>query len=122
MELLNKIQDKKAIVGVVGLGYVGLPLLMEFVERDIKTVGFDIDEKKTKMLNDGKSYIKHIDQTRVKAVRDSKLFEATTDFSRIKEVDCIFVIDDGKVVEQGSHEELSLLNGRYSSLAKIMCL
>jgi len=91
MELLNNIKDKKAVVGVVGLGYVGLPLLMEFVERDIKTIGFDIDERKVIMLNDGKSYIKHIDENRVKAVRDTKLFEATTDFERIKEVDCILI-------------------------------
>ncbi|KAA3612034.1 MAG: nucleotide sugar dehydrogenase [Calditrichaeota bacterium] len=91
MELLNNIKDKKAVVGVVGLGYVGLPLLMEFVERDIKTIGFDIDDRKVVMLNDGKSYIKHIDENRVKAVRDTNLFEATTDFSRIKEVDCILI-------------------------------
>ncbi|HHJ51726.1 MAG TPA: nucleotide sugar dehydrogenase, partial [Caldithrix abyssi] len=87
MELLEKIHQKKAVVGVVGLGYVGLPLLMEFVEQGFKTLGFDIDQKKVDKLNAGKSYIKHIDEKRVKAVRDSKLFEATSDFGRIKEVD-----------------------------------
>lgn len=91
MELLNKIKDKKAVIGVVGLGYVGLPLLMEFVERNIKTIGFDIDVRKVDMLNKGKSYIKHIEEKRVKAVRDSNLFEATIDFTRIKEVDCILI-------------------------------
>ena len=53
MDLLNKIEQKKAIVGVVGLGYVGLPLLMEFVEEGINTIGFDIDQKKVDLLNQG---------------------------------------------------------------------
>lgn len=91
MELLDKINNKKAVVAVVGLGYVGLPLLMEFVEEGIKTIGFDIDDKKVNQLNNGKSYIKHIDGNRVKRVRDSKLFEATSDFARIKEVDCVLI-------------------------------
>ena len=91
MELLEKIKDNKAIVGVVGLGYVGLPLLMEFVEQNFKTIGFDVDKKKVELLNKGKSYIKHIDESRVKKVRDSKIFEASDDFSRIKEVDCILI-------------------------------
>ena len=91
MDLIQKINEQKAVIGVVGLGYVGLPLLMEFVERDFKTIGFDIDIRKVDKLNDGKSYIKHIDEKRVKAVRDSGLFEATIDFERIKEVDCILI-------------------------------
>ncbi len=91
MDLLKKIEEKKAIVGVVGLGYVGLPLLMEFVEKNITTIGFDIDKNKVDLLNQGKSYIKHIDEKRVKEVRDSNIFEATTDFTRIKEVDCVLI-------------------------------
>lgn len=91
MDLLKKINDKQAVVGVVGLGYVGLPLLMEFVEQGFKTIGFDIDARKVDKLNAGKSYIKHIDEKRVKNVRDTKLFEATVDFARIKEVDCILI-------------------------------
>ncbi len=91
MDLLKRIEQNDVVVGVVGLGYVGLPLLMEFVEQNFKTIGFDIDQKKVDMLNDGKSYIKHIAEERVKEVRDSKLFEATTDFKRIKEVDCVLI-------------------------------
>lgn len=91
MDLLNKIESKDVVVGVVGLGYVGLPLLMEFVEEGIKTIGFDIDKKKVDMLNAGKSYIKHIDSNRVHSVRETKLFEATVDFARIKEVDCVLI-------------------------------
>jgi UDP-N-acetyl-D-glucosamine dehydrogenase len=91
MDLLKKINDNKAVIGVVGLGYVGLPLLMEFVEQGFKTIGFDVDSRKVDKLNAGKSYIKHIDEGRVKKVQDSKIFEATTDFGRIKEVDCILI-------------------------------
>jgi UDP-N-acetyl-D-glucosamine dehydrogenase len=91
MDLLSKIKNNEAVIGVVGLGYVGLPLLMEFVEKGFKTIGFDIDERKVEKLNAGKSYIKHIDHKRVKAVRDSNIFEATSDFTRIKEVDCILI-------------------------------
>jgi len=91
MELLKKINDNEAKIGVVGLGYVGLPLLMEFVEQNFRTIGFDIDAKKVEMLNQGKSYIKHIDESRVKKVRESDIFEASDDFSRIKEVDCILI-------------------------------
>ena len=91
MDLLKKINENKAVIGVVGLGYVGLPLLMEFVDEGFKTIGFDVDSRKVDKLNAGKSYIKHIDENRVKKVRDSKIFEATTDFSRIKEVDCILI-------------------------------
>ncbi len=91
MDLLQKINANNVKVGVVGLGYVGLPLLMEFVEKGFTTMGFDIDTKKVDLLNQGKSYIKHIAQERVKHVRDTKLFEATRDFGRIKEVDCILI-------------------------------
>lgn len=91
MDLLSKVKDNKAIIGVVGLGYVGLPLLMEFVEEGFQTIGFDIDDKKVDSLNAGKSYIKHINSERVKKVRTSGLFEATSDFSKIKEIDCILI-------------------------------
>jgi len=91
MNLLDKIKNHEAIIGVVGLGYVGLPLLMEFVEQDFKTIGFDIDDKKVNLLNQGKSYIKHISEERIAKVLATSLFEATADFSRIKEVDCILI-------------------------------
>ncbi len=91
MDLLKRIEKHEAVIGVVGLGYVGLPLLMEFVEQGFKTIGFDIDERKVVLLNKGQSYIKHISAERIKKVVDSKLFTATADFARIKEVDCILI-------------------------------
>ncbi len=91
MNLLEKINTRKAKIGVVGLGYVGLPLLLEFVSEDFFTLGFDIDDKKITTLNGGSSYLKHIPKDRVAAACKTDLFVATTDFSRIEEVDCIII-------------------------------
>ncbi|GIV46258.1 MAG: UDP-N-acetyl-D-glucosamine dehydrogenase [Ignavibacterium sp.] len=90
-ELVEKINNKSAIVGIVGLGYVGLPLALEFANKGFKTIGFDIDEKKIPILNSGQSYIKHIGSQKVKQAVDSKKFEATSDFSRLKETDAIII-------------------------------
>ncbi len=117
MDLLKKIKEKEAIVGVVGLGYVGLPLLMEFVEQGFKTIGFDIDERKVKKLNAGQSYIKHIDEKRVKTVIDSKLFEATADFTRIKETDCILICVPTPL-NKYREPDLSFITGTGETLAK----
>jgi UDP-N-acetyl-D-glucosamine dehydrogenase len=91
MELKKKIDEKKAVVGVVGLGYVGLPLLIEFVSGGFKAIGYDIDEKKVSSLKKRKSYIRHISSDRISALVDSGRFDATTDFSRIPEADCIII-------------------------------
>lgn len=117
MDLLSKIENKQAVIGVVGLGYVGLPLLMEFVEKSYKTLGFDIDEKKVEKLNAGKSYIKHIDEKRVKAVRDSNLFEATADFTRIKEADCILICVPTPLTKH-REPDLSYITGTGEILSK----
>ena len=88
--LLNKIETKKANIGVVGLGYVGLPLLLRFADVGYRTLGFDIDGKKTSLLNAGKSYIEHIDSSRVATAKEGGFF-ATDDFSRIAELDVIIL-------------------------------
>ncbi|MHB2148063.1 nucleotide sugar dehydrogenase [Calditrichota bacterium LG25] len=117
MDLLQKIENKEAVIGVVGLGYVGLPLLMEFVDQGFKTIGFDIDPQKVEKLNAGKSYIKHIDEARVKKVRDSNLFEATTDFSRIKEVDAILICVPTPLTKH-REPDLSYITGTGETLAQ----
>jgi UDP-N-acetyl-D-glucosamine dehydrogenase len=91
MDLQRKIENKKAVVGVVGLGYVGLPLLMEFISGGFRVIGFDIDEKKVNSLKRRKSYIRHIPSDRIAAIMDTGRFDATTDFARIPEADCIIV-------------------------------
>ena len=91
MELLNKIQNKSAIIGIIGLGYVGLPLGLEFSFKGYKILGFDLDKVKVQMLNEGKSYIKHISPSRIKDAVDKNNFSATSDFKRLPEVDAIII-------------------------------
>jgi UDP-N-acetyl-D-glucosamine dehydrogenase len=91
MDLLAKIKSHEAVIGVIGMGYVGLPLLLEFVEENFPTVGFDIDPEKVEELNKGNSYIKHIPAEKIKKALQKNKFEATADFSRLKEVDCVLV-------------------------------
>jgi UDP-N-acetyl-D-glucosamine dehydrogenase len=90
-ELLEKIQSKKALIGVIGLGYVGLPLVREFTRAGMKVLGFDIDPNKVNALMAGKSYIEHIPSQTVKTMLASKLFAATTKFDRLSEPDCIII-------------------------------
>jgi UDP-N-acetyl-D-glucosamine dehydrogenase len=119
MDLLAKINNQKAVIGVVGLGYVGLPLLMEFVEEKFHTIGFDIDDKKVDSLNSGKSYIKHIASERVQKVLDSNLFEATADFSRIKEVDCILICVPTPLTRH-REPDVSYIENTAESIAKYL--
>ena len=91
MDLKKKIESKEAVIGIVGLGYVGLPLLMEFVEVGYTCLGLDIDDAKVTSLKNGKTYIKHFSDEQIQKLVDSGLFDATTDFSRISEVDCILI-------------------------------
>ena len=76
--LEQKIADRSIVVGILGLGYVGLPLAREFAMAGIKVLGFDIDESKIVKLNAGRSIIKHVPNEQVKALVDSKKFHATS--------------------------------------------
>jgi UDP-N-acetyl-D-glucosamine dehydrogenase len=88
IELIEKINSKKAKVGVIGLGYVGLPLVIAFAKAGFEVIGFDIDEEKVKMLNKGETYIKHID---ISAIKGNEKFKATSDFSELSSVDVIII-------------------------------
>jgi UDP-N-acetyl-D-glucosamine dehydrogenase len=90
-DLKEKIEDKKAIIGVIGLGYVGLPLVREFLKNGFRVVGFDIDSEKVNKLNRGESYIKHIQGDFIKKSVENGTFHATDDFTKLKEVDAIIV-------------------------------
>jgi len=89
--LIAKIESKDALVGIVGLGYVGLPLALAFAERGIRVLGFDLDQKKIDALGRGQGYIKHIDEARIKPLVDGKLLSATADFGRMGEPDAILI-------------------------------
>ena len=89
--LLNKIKNKEIILGVVGLGYVGLPLAVEKAKAGFRTIGFDIQEEKVNSVNQGKNYIGDVvDKDLAELVRNNML-SATTDFSFIKDVDFIAI-------------------------------
>lgn len=90
MDIRTKLESKSAVIGIVGLGYVGIPLALRFSEVGFPIVGFDIDQNRVDALNSGRSPIKHISAQSVAAMVDAG-FEATTDFSRISDVDAIII-------------------------------
>lgn len=88
--LIEKLNNKTAVIGIVGLGYVGLPLMLRYTEVGYRVLGLDIDPAKTDKLNSGESYIEHIpSEVIAKAVQ--KGFNATTDFSRSSEADALII-------------------------------
>jgi UDP-N-acetyl-D-glucosamine dehydrogenase len=89
--LLESIRTRSARIGVIGLGYVGLPLVLLFEEAGFPVIGFDVDTKKTEMLNRGETYIRHIGRERIaKAFARENVF-ATADFDRLAECDVIII-------------------------------
>ena len=89
--LRSKIVAREARVGVIGLGYVGLPLVELFADAGFGVIGFDNDPKKIESLRAGRSYIGHIDSSRMIALRDQGRFEATCDFGRLRDADAILI-------------------------------
>jgi UDP-N-acetyl-D-glucosamine dehydrogenase len=90
-DLISLITNKQAHIGVIGLGYVGLPLLVEFTSRGFHGTGFEVDEAKAQQINAGASYIGDVSSRKVKEVVDAKLLRATTDFSHLSECDAIII-------------------------------
>jgi UDP-N-acetyl-D-glucosamine dehydrogenase len=91
MELLSKIEQRTAKIGIIGLGYVGLPLVLEFVKSGFPTVGFDLDAEKVRCIEQGKTYIKHIPGDKITEAGRSGRLTATTDFALLAETDCIII-------------------------------
>lgn len=85
-----KFKSKEAIIGIVGLGYVGLPLMLRYNAIGFRVLGIDIDEGKVAKLNSGKSYIEHISEAKIAEARNTG-FEATTDFTRVAECDALIL-------------------------------
>jgi len=91
LRLLEIIQNKTAIVGIIGLGYVGLPLAIHFGSKGFKVIGFDLDTRKIDKLLHGESYIKHIPAEPIRKMIRQKQLDVTIDFSRLSEADCILI-------------------------------
>lgn len=90
-DLEKKIKTKEAYIGIIGLGYVGLPLLKTFLAVGFRVLGFDIDPKKIKKLNQGRSYIKHVTTKELKDYIKEKKFHATSNFRNLNKVDVIII-------------------------------
>lgn len=89
-QLIQKLNDKKATIGIVGLGYVGLPLALRYAEVGYVVIGFDIDQAKVDKLKQGQSYIQHIKSEKITAYINKNL-QVTTDFSKASQVDAIIL-------------------------------
>jgi len=90
-ELKDKIISRQAYIGIIGLGYVGLPLTREFLNAGFSVLGFDIDPVKVEKINRGESYIKHIQSGFIASYVKTNKFSATNDFTRLREVDVIII-------------------------------
>ena len=90
-DMLSRIKSKQAVVGVIGLGYVGLPLVLTFIEKGFRVIGFDIDTKKSVALMKGESYIRHIPATRIKKAADTGKMTATDKYDRLGECDAVLI-------------------------------
>src|SRR5688500_11616091 len=89
MSLRAKIEANSAVIGVVGLGYVGLPLLRAFWSAGFQVIGFDVDPKKITALKRGENYLNHLGEAFVKKLAGSNRFDATADASRLGEADVV---------------------------------
>jgi UDP-N-acetyl-D-glucosamine dehydrogenase len=91
VDLQNRIADRRAVVGVIGLGYVGLPLAVEFAGAGHRVIGFDVDAPRTEVISRGVSYIPDVATESVKALVETGHLSATTDFSKLKETDAVII-------------------------------
>lgn len=90
-DLMKKVQDRSLRIGVVGLGYVGLPLAVEKAKAGFKTIGFDVQESKVDLVNSGENYIGDVVDSDLKHLVEDGILSATSDFSFVKDVDFIAI-------------------------------
>lgn len=91
MNLLGRISSKNATIGIIGLGYVGLPLVIRCRKAGFSVIGFDTDKEKIKALKEGRSYIKHIASQDIQVLKGNSGFKATANFSTLRSIDCIII-------------------------------
>ncbi|MDY6913558.1 MAG: nucleotide sugar dehydrogenase [Planctomycetota bacterium] len=118
-KLLPKIKSGKALIGVVGLGYVGLPLVREFTRGGAKVIGFDVDPAKIKALSAGRSYIEHIPSKVVRQMVRSGRFTATTDFKHLRKPDCILICVPTPLTKQ-REPDMTYVQATARSIAAVL--
>lgn len=116
-DLVNRFTSRQATIGVVGLGYVGLPLCGALVGAGMRTIGFDIDASKIEALAEGHTYIKHLSDDFIKKMRDSGLFSATVDFSEAAKADAIIVCVPTPLTRHRT-PDISYIENTFEELAK----
>ena len=118
-ELKKAIENKTAKVGVIGLGYVGLPLLDAFISKGFSCIGYDVDASKVTELNAGRSYIKHVSSEKIAGWNREKKFEATADMSRLKEADALLICVPTPLSDSRD-PDLTYVEGTAESIAKTL--
>ena len=116
-ELLRKIADKSAVVGIVGLGYVGLPLAVEMAEAGYKTIGFDVQAKKVDSVNAGHNYIGDIVGDKLKNMVETGYLRATSDFDFIRDVDAVAICVPTPL-DKYQQPDISYVKGSTASVAE----
>jgi UDP-N-acetyl-D-glucosamine dehydrogenase len=115
--LKEKIENKRVVVGILGLGYVGLPLAREFASAGVRVMGFDVDEPKVKKLNSGKSILKTVSNESVKDMVKSGLFTATVDMAQMKKADAILICVPTPLTEN-REPDMQYVEGSCRTIAK----
>lgn len=127
MELIEKINNKSARIGIIGLGYVGLPLGLAFTSKNFKVLGFDLDENKTSLIKKGRGYLKHINEERISNAVSSGKLDATSDYEKLKEVDVIIIcvptpLTDHREPDMTFVENTSRIVAKYLSKGQLVIL
>jgi UDP-N-acetyl-D-glucosamine dehydrogenase len=117
-ELIETIRARRATVGIIGLGYVGLPLARSFARVGVRVLGFDVDAGKVEKLNAGKSYIQQIPDATIAAMREQR-FEATSDFARLGEPDAILICVPTPLTESREPDLSYVVKSAQSIAAKL---
>ena len=121
-ELLEKLRSCQALIGIVGLGYVGLPLSLTYADVGYRVLGLDIDQAKADAINQGQSYIEHIDGGRVSKAKQEQRFEATVDFSRAAEADALIPENWATMSEANLRKHLMKFRGIGPWTAEMMLM
>lgn len=118
-DLRKLIKERKAVVGVIGLGYVGLPLVRLYATKGFRTIGFDVDRQKVDLLNRGKSYIKSISSDTVRELLRQGRFEATDDFRKLRNVHAVIICVPTPLTAEGA-PDLSFIKTTSETIARYL--
>ena len=117
--LIERIRSRQALVGIIGMGYVGLPLMLAASGQGFRVLGFDTNDDRVFSLNRGQSPLKHVASESIGATREKKLFEATGDFSRLVEADCIVICVPTPLTDH-REPDLSFVEASAEAISRVL--